>query len=533
MQDHESQLSTSYPRMTGKRETICLATIWPRDPHGRSEDFVLGELLKEYETRERNWSLRVVVASAHQSALEVAREVTGRFPDIRADFWWMETEHAGRRAEEISFCKEQLPLRLAAEPGWDWIFYYDADVWTRITQVPEWIDIVGSEKERCFVKIKYTLRDKLESPAHTLGAYFHHRALLERLEYWKAVFPRRADGRRRNAPDRALHDFLERTHRCRKVVPEGIESLHFLNGRDAHHFDAGISSRAPGVHGRSQGRHADPRLGICSRAPGVRDEAGAWAEPWNPMPEPAGGPATMNVVTLWHHEPHPAQARLADYLATAEFPAGSVFVWGLASGMEASLEAARQALTQRGCRVEVVRIEPPAAPIRDDHAKHCRVTELYNRIVPMLGEPTALFMEDDVIPLDRDAAPRLAALLARMPESSGMVAGAYRSRPNPMGACAVAERYLFWDRLPAGPATRTMRVRWAGAGLTLFRTSALRAVMPFRFQIDAKVRKGWDIFVSEDFRNSGREMWLAPGIRAEHRCPEVLAYCAAKGCAVA
>lgn len=234
------------------RETVCLATIWPRDPHGRSEAFVLGELLREYGAREREWALRVVVASAHREALEVARGVMAGFADIRADFWWMETEHAGTRPEEISFCKEQLPPRLAAERGWDWLLFYDADVWTRLGQVPEWMGHIGGEHEGAFVKIKYTLRDKLESPAHTLGAYFHHRALLERLEYGKVVFPRFPDGQRRNAPDCVLHDFLRRNG-CRKVVPESMATLHFTDPQNARVFAGGASFDARGVRDAAGG----------------------------------------------------------------------------------------------------------------------------------------------------------------------------------------------------------------------------------------------------------------------------------------
>jgi GNAT superfamily N-acetyltransferase len=241
----------------------------------------------------------------------------------------------------------------------------------------------------------------------------------------------------------------------------------------------------------------------------------------------------MNIVTLWHHDPHPAQARLADYLATAQFPAGAAFVWGLVSATEAALEPTRQVLLGQGHSVDVLRFEPPADPIRDDHAKHQRVTDLYNQLVPLLREPTALFIEDDVIPCDADGALRLGGLLDASPESCAMVAGAYRSRPRPMGACAVTDQYLFWDKLPVGPATHTIPVRWAGAGLTIFRTSALHSVMPFRFQIDAKARKGWDIFVAEDFRRLGFTMLLAPGLRAEHCCPEVIAYCAKHGCQIA
>lgn len=221
---------------------------------------MLAELIREYLARVREWSLRVVVSSAHTEALEIARAVMDEFPSVPAEFWHFETAYAGKREEEISFCKEQLPKRLGETSGWEWLWFYDADVWTRLAQVPEWMRIIGEERGRCFVKIKYTLRDKLASPAHTLGAYFHHRALMERVQYWRKVFPRDAAGRRRGAPDCLLHDYLHRNG-CRKVVPATIRTLHFTNIRDAQVF----------------------ALGKCDTMKGVRTEEGAWSAESHPM----------------------------------------------------------------------------------------------------------------------------------------------------------------------------------------------------------------------------------------------------------
>jgi GR25 family glycosyltransferase involved in LPS biosynthesis len=247
--------------MQKEKAIVCLATIWPQNPSGRSEDFVLRELLKEYASIKRDWILRLVVASAHRSALDVAKRLLAEFPNVEAQFWWMETAYAGTRAEEISFCKEQLPMRLAADSAWDWLYYYDADVWTPIGQIEEWIEAIRDNRERHFVKIKYTLRSKLESPAITLGAYFHHRALLERVEYWKVIFPKDKNGRRIGAPDCKLSDCLDRNG-CKKIVPKEMRTLHFLNEQDAHGFD---SER-------------------CYVASKVRDEAGGWSGGRPPFP---------------------------------------------------------------------------------------------------------------------------------------------------------------------------------------------------------------------------------------------------------
>ncbi len=234
-------------------ETVCLATIWPRNPLGRSEAFVLGEFLREYGALARDWALRVVVASAHEESLEMARAVMERFPDTRADFWLMENGSAETSQEEIALCKEQLPRRLAEEPSWNWLFFCDAAVWTRIGQVPAWMGIVGEQRTTCFVNIKCTHRRRLETPARRMGGYFHHRELLERVEYWKEVSPRLPDGRRQHPPDRVLHDFLERNG-CRKVVPDSLGTLHFTDACDAHAFAGGA----------------------CFESRDVRNAAGSW-----------------------------------------------------------------------------------------------------------------------------------------------------------------------------------------------------------------------------------------------------------------
>lgn len=228
------------------RQRVIYATIYPPNPAKRAETFVTRELVREYLAAPRAWRLEVVIASAHAASLDAARAVMAEFPQVPADFWYLETKYAGTRAEEISYCKEQLPLRLAQRPGWDWLLFMDADVWTRISQVDDWMQRVGEERASRFIKIKYTLRDRLQSPAHTLGAYFHHRELLTRMEYWKIIFPRDAAGRRTSAPDCLLHDYLE-GNGCKKIVPEPIATLHFQNARDAQWYCDGRCLAWPGV----------------------------------------------------------------------------------------------------------------------------------------------------------------------------------------------------------------------------------------------------------------------------------------------
>ena len=81
----------------------------------------------------------------------------------------------------------------------------------------------------------------------------------------------------------------------------------------------------------------------------------------------------MNVVTLWHHTPHPAQAQLAEYLARAEFPSRANFVWALAPHSTRALTATRDALLNGGHAVSIHEFDPPRQPLRG-RGKHERVT---------------------------------------------------------------------------------------------------------------------------------------------------------------
>lgn len=216
---------------------MVYATIYPPEPAGRAEMTITRELLREYGAVEREFELRVVIASAHRAALEAAGRVLAEFPVVPGKLLDLETEHAGVRAEEISFCKEQLPMRLMEEE-WDYLLFMDADVWTPMAQVPGWMGMIGEETDRRFVKVKYCLRDQLASPHHTLGAYFHHRALLSRMQYWTKVFPKDAEGRRLGAPDCHLHDYLE-GNGCRKMVPERLTTYHFRDAEQAHVYRNG------------------------------------------------------------------------------------------------------------------------------------------------------------------------------------------------------------------------------------------------------------------------------------------------------
>jgi hypothetical protein len=236
------------------KSCVCVATLWPENPGARSEDFVLRELMREITARPRSYRVQVVVGSAHESGLAKARLIMSQFQQVDAAYIKIETAFSGRRAEEISFGKQELIKALSFRTDWTWLFYFDADVWTRVAQIEDWQRSVGSDKARCYINIKYTLRDALCSPSHTLGVYFHHRELLDAFPYSGILFPQDSNGHRLEAPDCALYAFLGASG-CREVVPAATRTIHFRNETDAHLFD----------------------VGDCRSVDGIRDSRGTWS----------------------------------------------------------------------------------------------------------------------------------------------------------------------------------------------------------------------------------------------------------------
>lgn len=216
------------------RPRVILASVYPPDPALRSEDYITEMLLREYEAEEAEFELEVVIGSAHAHALQVAAKVLGRFPHIRHRLINLDSEYTGRRGEEISFCKQTLCAELVKH-SFDYLMFLDADVWTSIRQVPAWIAEIEPRPGTDYVKIKYALRDALLSPVHTLGAYFHHRDLMARTQYWDVMFPKKEDGSRKGAPDCHLHHHLRATG-CRRIIPASLRTYHFIDRKHAHSY---------------------------------------------------------------------------------------------------------------------------------------------------------------------------------------------------------------------------------------------------------------------------------------------------------
>ena len=218
---------------------IVLATLFPMNSEERSEQYVLRKLISEYLTTKPKFELRVHVYSAHLEGVNAALTILAKYP-IKSNVIHIHTSYAGQRAEEISFCKEFLSHHLAAIQC-DYILYMDADVWTSIRQVESWIALIGANVKKTFIKIKYCLRDGRSSPAHTLGAYFHHQELVLATIYWQKIFPRNNDGTRNGAPDCCLHDYLSKAG-CNKIVPPNLKTYHFTDMHNANTFEEGVLS---------------------------------------------------------------------------------------------------------------------------------------------------------------------------------------------------------------------------------------------------------------------------------------------------
>lgn len=238
----------------------------------------------------------------------------------------------------------------------------------------------------------------------------------------------------------------------------------------------------------------------------------------------------MNVVTLWHHKSHPAQAQLAEYLVRAEFPSRSNFVWALAPYRAHALTATRDALENRGHTVSVHEFEPPTHGLRG-RGKHERVAWLYNQLAPDLRDDQTLFLEDDVIPLDLDASGRLYTALNASPPAVACVGGAYRVRGRAHLACASISQQCFpfiaWSDLRTTPEP----VYFLGC-FTLYRTAALRASLPFRLTPPSGPGRscdGWDMNLAHTLHRLGLVSLLDASIRAEHRTPEVIEWCEKHG----
>jgi len=233
---------------------VIFATLYPSFAGRRCELEITKAMLS---TSLPDIALSALIASAHKEPLERAQAEFASL-NVPIEYVYLPTDYT-RRGEEISHGKQEL-VKLLAQTDADYILFMDADVWTPLEKLPEWIARVSERPARNFIKIKYCLRNRMRSPVRSLGAIFHHRDLLQRTRYWRVVFPKTKKGRRRGAPDCKISACLRRKH-CRTIVPKDLFTHHFRNSNDANTYFAGKCYRSRGLRIGDQLRLSAPEIG--------------------------------------------------------------------------------------------------------------------------------------------------------------------------------------------------------------------------------------------------------------------------------
>ncbi|SKB07875.1 hypothetical protein SAMN02745166_04806 [Prosthecobacter debontii] len=240
---------------------VLLTCLYPPDPESKCELFITEALIREYLQQPSDYDLSILIGSAHKSSLELAGDMLQAYPQVPYQLLHFRNSYTGRRAEEIASCK-QLLLKATLNQPFDFLLFLDADVWTSIRAVPDWIRSLSEHRNTHYLKIKYSLRDALISPVHTLGAYFHHRDLLVRTNYPECVFVLKPDGSRKGAPDCHLHNHLKRMN-CKRLIPADLQTYHFLNESDANMFADDHCKFVPNARQRIESRFAIPDPAAC------------------------------------------------------------------------------------------------------------------------------------------------------------------------------------------------------------------------------------------------------------------------------
>jgi len=227
-------------------KSVIFGTVYPAFAGRRCEFEITKAMLS---TPLQDIALSALIVSAHAEPLEKAKAEFASL-SVPIEYVHLPTRYAGKRKEEISYCKRHITKRLW-ESGSDYILFMDADVWTSLEGLPEWIRIVDTQPRKKYVHIKYCLRTRLASPVVTLGAYFHHRDLLSRTRYWNAIFPKNPRGKRRGAPDCNIYRFLRHKF-CKRIVPKELLTHHFQNRTDANTYFQGKCVQSLGLNSGDQ-----------------------------------------------------------------------------------------------------------------------------------------------------------------------------------------------------------------------------------------------------------------------------------------
>ena len=152
--------------------------------------------------------------------------------------------------------------------------------------------------------------------------------------------------------------------------------------------------------------------------------------------------------------------------------------------------------------------------------RHEHVANLYNVLLPQLGEDVVFLVEDDNVgPLDgikKICEPLLAN------SSVAGVAGLYRSRSNPSRAVASMDSQSWKSPLISEVKPEPVRVGMIGGGFTAYANWALRRCLPCFCTTHNGSLLGWDGNIGIEMAANGCGLILHGGVMVDHQCQEVL-----------
>lgn len=152
--------------------------------------------------------------------------------------------------------------------------------------------------------------------------------------------------------------------------------------------------------------------------------------------------------------------------------------------------------------------------------RHEHVANLYNVLLPQLGEDVVFLVEDDNVgPLDgikKICEPLLAN------SSVAGVAGLYRSRANPSRAVASMDSQSWKSPLISEVKPEPVKVGMIGGGFTAYANWALRRCLPCFCTTRNGSLLGWDGNIGIEMAANGCGLILHGGVMVDHQCQEVL-----------
>jgi len=232
---------------------------------------------------------------------------------------------------------------------------------------------------------------------------------------------------------------------------------------------------------------------------------------------------TLGVVTLWGGRT-PIMDQLLQWYAAVEMPPQTRVYWMDNTGSATQRKKLEKAIAAMARRVESVTLTDGGdhyhvAPGESylTRERHQHVANLYNLLLPRVGEDLVLFVEDDNLPGMESL-----RLLHECMTLWGKVAGVgavYRSRNTPDRVCASLDleawRAPLLSSLPPFPVPAGM----LGGGCTLYWNSALRKALPFlcTFHATNGSLTGWDGNLGRALTSHNYKLLLHGGVHVDHR----------------